>query len=310
MLPGLVGEMEDSAPPEKKKRLADTTIACPIVFGSMAFWLGKKAAEQVSHRWTLFVRGPNDEDLSVFVSKIIFSLHPSFAAPVREIVEPPFEVTEVGWGEFEAGIRIFFKDGDEKPVDIVHMIRLYPDNGQQPTSTKKPVVKEFYDEIVFTNPSPSFRAMLMQYVPPDPRPITWLTEHYTTFSEETDLQKLMSVQDYLAQHLDAAKAKLLRQEAELGHLQSVAPPAPPAPPSASTAPAPTNPAPKKKEGKAEKAEREKAEKEKLERDKVAAAKKRAANNKAKKEKAERERLMKEKAKAAAAATATTTSSST
>jgi transcription initiation factor IIF auxiliary subunit len=24
------------------------------------------------------------------------------------------EVTEMGWGEFEAGVRIFFKDPDEK----------------------------------------------------------------------------------------------------------------------------------------------------------------------------------------------------
>ena len=39
----------------------------------------------------------------------------------------------------------------------------------------QPVVTEYYDEIVFTNPSPSFRAQLMQYTPPVPRPITWLT---------------------------------------------------------------------------------------------------------------------------------------
>lgn len=31
----------------------------------------------------VFVRGPNDEDLSVFISKIIFSLHPSFTIPIR-----------------------------------------------------------------------------------------------------------------------------------------------------------------------------------------------------------------------------------
>lgn len=31
-----------------------------------------------------------------------------------EITAPPFEVTELGWGEFEVGMRIFFKDPDEK----------------------------------------------------------------------------------------------------------------------------------------------------------------------------------------------------
>ena len=38
----------------------------------------------------------------------------SDAFPCTEITAPPFEVTEMGWGEFEAGIRIFFKDPDEK----------------------------------------------------------------------------------------------------------------------------------------------------------------------------------------------------
>lgn len=77
----------------------------------------------------VYVRGPNDEDLSTFIEKVMFSLHPSFAVPIRgrlyatnifgviqcsEITEPPFEVSEFGWGEFEAGIRLFFKDSNEK----------------------------------------------------------------------------------------------------------------------------------------------------------------------------------------------------
>lgn len=56
------------------------------------------------------VRGPNGEDISAFVSKVIFSLHVSFPKPVREVTQAPFEVSEVGWGEFEATIRIYFKE--------------------------------------------------------------------------------------------------------------------------------------------------------------------------------------------------------
>ena len=41
---------------------------------------------------------------------MIFSLHVSFAKPVREITSAPFEVSEVGWGEFESTIRIYFKE--------------------------------------------------------------------------------------------------------------------------------------------------------------------------------------------------------
>jgi YEATS domain-containing protein 4 len=76
-------------------------VACPLIYGSISYWMGKKADEYATHKWTckcsppsplilsreelVFVRGPNDEDLSVFISKIIFSLHPSFANPLRGI---------------------------------------------------------------------------------------------------------------------------------------------------------------------------------------------------------------------------------
>lgn len=52
------------------------------------------------------------------------------------LTEPPYEVTEFGWGEFETRIQIHFHDASEKPVDIIHMLVLYPP-GNQPASTKK-----------------------------------------------------------------------------------------------------------------------------------------------------------------------------
>ena len=122
-----------------KRRLAQTTVACPIVYGNFAQSLGKKAEETATHKWTLFVRGPSDEDLSSFVSKVAFSLHPSFAHPVREIFTSPFEITETGWGEFEAGIRIFFRDPDEQPLDITHTIKLYP--AELPPSQHNPKIQ-------------------------------------------------------------------------------------------------------------------------------------------------------------------------
>ena len=100
--------------PATPKRLEKTTACLPIAFGSVAFYLGKKADEFQTHQWTLFVRGPNNEDLSGVVSKVVFQLHASFAQPVRELESPPFEVTERGWGEFEAQIRIVWKDETEK----------------------------------------------------------------------------------------------------------------------------------------------------------------------------------------------------
>jgi YEATS domain-containing protein 4 len=109
-----------AAPPssltQQHRRMERTTVCLPIVHGSVAFSLGKKADEFQTHQWTLYVRGPNHEDLSLVISKVVFHLHASFSQPVRELTSPPYEVSEKGWGEFEAQIRIVWKDPNEKSV--------------------------------------------------------------------------------------------------------------------------------------------------------------------------------------------------
>jgi transcription initiation factor IIF auxiliary subunit len=102
--------------------LSKTTACLPIVYGSVAFFLGKEADEFQTHRWTLYIRSPNHEDLSVAISKVVFQLHASFSQPIRELTSPPFEVTECGWGEFEAQIRIVWKDPDEKPTVVRYLV--------------------------------------------------------------------------------------------------------------------------------------------------------------------------------------------
>ncbi len=215
---------------QSKKRLPDTAIAVPIVYGSIAFFLGKKAHETATHKWTLLLRGPNDEDLSVFVSKVAFSLHESFSEPVRIVEKPPFEVTELGWGEFAAKIRIFFRDPDEQPIDIVHVIKLYPQNAPPQTaivqqgasvvqSNRKPVVAETYDEIVFAEPTAQFRQMLLSYSTPSGNPVTAslnpLSEFYTQFEEEKDIIAITGAHQHIQRELDLAKAKLAQLENEI-----------------------------------------------------------------------------------------------
>lgn len=69
---------------KRKREDSVTCVVCPIVYGSLAYFLGKKS-EEATHKWTLFVRGPNDEDLSTFVAQVCFSLHPSFPEPLRSM---------------------------------------------------------------------------------------------------------------------------------------------------------------------------------------------------------------------------------
>jgi hypothetical protein len=112
-----------TAATDGENRLSNTTICLPLVHGSVAWFLGPGKNDFQTHQWTLYLRGANNEDLSACIDKVVFQLHPSFAQPIRVFSVCPYEVTEKGWGEFEAQITIHWKDPTEKTtivrVDIV-----------------------------------------------------------------------------------------------------------------------------------------------------------------------------------------------
>jgi YEATS domain-containing protein 4 len=131
-----------------------------IVYGSIAFWLGKKSEENLTHKWCVYVRGNNNEDISYFVKEVIFTLHSTFENNVRTITKWPYELYASGWGEFDIKINIILKDEAIKPIEFVHFLKLYPPANQTPT-IKKPIVSEFFDEIVFVNPKKQLRDCLL-----------------------------------------------------------------------------------------------------------------------------------------------------
>ncbi|WOL01269.1 transcription initiation factor TFIID subunit 14b-like isoform X2 [Canna indica] len=146
------------------RRLKDVEISFPIVHGTIAFWLGKKASEYNSHKWTVYVRGATNEDLGIIVKRAVFQLHPSFNNPTRVVESAPFELSESGWGEFEIAITLFFhSDACEKQLDLYHNLKLFPEEDAGPQSTKKPVVTETYDEIVFSEPTEAFFARVQNH---------------------------------------------------------------------------------------------------------------------------------------------------
>ena len=142
-----------------------------FVVGSIAYNLGKKADESRSHEWTVYIRAANrDEDLSNVVKKVVFHLHPTLSPPQRTVEAGPFEVTDQGWGEFEIQLQVFFHDSREKPMELTHMLKLYPDgDANAPQNPAKPVVSERYDEFVFNTPSEGLRKRLQADVVPSSR---------------------------------------------------------------------------------------------------------------------------------------------
>jgi YEATS domain-containing protein 4 len=123
----------------KQIRFTSPSYTGPFLFGRVTkqCWnngIGKRAEDQNSHRWVVYVRGVNGEDQSYFIKEVAFHLHPSFKNPIRSkrankkykilaVAHYPFEVHESGWGEFEIMIKIIFKE-DIKPLEIFHHLKV------------------------------------------------------------------------------------------------------------------------------------------------------------------------------------------
>lgn len=207
------------------RKLENTTASVPIVYGSIAFYLGKKADEFNTHQWTLYLRGSNNEDLSTVISKVVFHLHPSFAEPTREMTEPPYEVTERGWGEFEAQIRISWKDPKEKTTVLTHAIKLYPTGTKQqanvpvapPADPSIPVVAEKYDEVVFTDPRDTFFEC-MQNLQHTEAPEYSQQAHFQQFADADDFNALIGAHRLIQEELQRAKERLEIVDSEMAEI--------------------------------------------------------------------------------------------
>ena len=67
------------------KRIKGLSIARPFYYGSVAIPLnGKKASDaDHTHKWTVMVKGLNNEDLSYYIKKVVFKLHETYPNPLR-----------------------------------------------------------------------------------------------------------------------------------------------------------------------------------------------------------------------------------
>lgn len=129
-------------------RMRGVTIVKPIVYGTVATPLSEKREDGHTHSWTLFLQSLEGEDMP-YVHQVEFRLHDSYHSPTRVLAKPPFQVSETGWGEFEAGIKVIFVDQNERPVQFYQPIKLFGEEA----GVKAAVVVQTYDEFVFIDPS-------------------------------------------------------------------------------------------------------------------------------------------------------------
>jgi YEATS domain-containing protein 4 len=81
-----------------------------------------------SHRWTMKV-AIHDDDTSRFIEKVVFKLHPTFKMNTVEVKQAPFQLSKIGWGEFEIGIEVHFKRALRLPPKVYTHDLAFDDNG-------------------------------------------------------------------------------------------------------------------------------------------------------------------------------------
>jgi len=99
-----------------------------IIVGNISKWIPPDWREDASsHKWTVYVRGDKDENanISTFVNKVRFFLHPSYCPnDIVEVTSYPFHLSRRGWGEFPLRVQLHFKNALNKPMDIIHHLKL------------------------------------------------------------------------------------------------------------------------------------------------------------------------------------------
>ena len=86
-----------------------------------------------------------------YITKVEFMLDESFPEPNITLTKPPFIIHQKGWGQFTIRIRLHFIEPTvNKPIELNKELVLFDD---APSSGKRPIIREDYNEIVFVEPS-------------------------------------------------------------------------------------------------------------------------------------------------------------
>lgn len=205
---------------ESSGRMKGVTVVKPIVYGNVAWYLGRKREEDGhTHQWTVYLRSYDNEDLSVYIKRVQFKLHDSYAEPIRVHTVPPYSITETGWGEFEIAIKIFFVDSNERPVTVYHFLKLF--DREKDGNVKVccgPVNSEFYDELVFMEPTLKMHRLLSH-----PRiSTTGVTAHKTDYEEKKvqDLQNILAGKKKVKQEIVELKVRLAKVKENIVKLKA------------------------------------------------------------------------------------------
>lgn len=204
--------------PGVSKRIKTLSLTRPIIYGNTAKKFGEvrppNAPAEHTHLWTIFVRGPQNEDISYLIKKVVFKLHDTYPNATRTVEAPPFELTETGWGEFEINVKIHFVDeANEKMVSFYHHLRLHPYHNvkAEPQAPNDEISSIYYDELVFNEPNEDFFKILVS------RPGNLLPSNKTDkciFSKQLEQEEIDRIKIGISKvdnEIEELKAKIAKQ---------------------------------------------------------------------------------------------------
>ena len=96
----------------------------PLITGTNAIYLGKRSAQEVTHKWCCYVRSPKPMH---YIASVEFHLdEKTFDPSVIVLTKPPFQIQNQGWGEFYINVKINFHEPEKnKPVHLHPFLQLY-----------------------------------------------------------------------------------------------------------------------------------------------------------------------------------------
>ncbi|KAJ5855964.1 uncharacterized protein N7529_009908 [Penicillium soppii] len=229
------------------KRVRGVSVFRPFIFGSVAHPFDPEQKPEDcppdhTHRWQIFVRGINGEDISYWLKKVQFKLHETYAQNVRTIEQPPFEVSETGWGEFEIQIKLYFvPESNEKPQTLWHSLKLHPygPDAEGMKERRETVISQNYEEIIFNEPVEPFYEILTGGSPGAPagkskgkntrQPAQSRTANipsgdspgnpYSRVTENKELDRLAEATQTVEQMIREEKERLIEKEKLLAELR-------------------------------------------------------------------------------------------
>ncbi|CAG0915815.1 unnamed protein product [Notodromas monacha] len=113
------------------------------------------SSEGYTHDWTVFVRGDVDVNLSCFVEKVIFTIHPSFPRPKRVVKEPPYELSESGYAGFLLKIELVFKTSLEPRSAKFDLDLFFNSDPSMDANSIRP------EKLTFQKPGEDFKRKLL-----------------------------------------------------------------------------------------------------------------------------------------------------